>query len=212
MKRLSEKPHVPQVAVGAGIQGLELHIDTRTLLRACNGAVGAFTQIEKRQAGVNTCAHSPQDQEKTGIPRNGASSHPAKTPHDKTHALQDAGRVHMRESRSGAGHHHGQNDCDVNQHGLSVCKEALTEHILIGSMVRLTASARIDGVLGRCDCEVDGVVVKGSRGCWRVMRLEDYVTGTGRSWRYSETEIIVGPCIHVCMKCLIQALIIISHA
>jgi hypothetical protein len=179
-----------QVAVGAGRQGVELHIDTRTLLRACSGAVGAFTQTEKRIADANSArTYSDQDNAAAGMPRSGPPSHAWTAPYSKTQA-----------SRCDGNHDRGQSDSDVHQRRRSDCEEAATEPVLIGSIVRLTAIARVDGVLGTCDGEADGVVVKGSRGCWRVMRLEDYVTGTGRSWRYSTAELIVGVYVHTCIR------------
>lgn len=73
--------------------------------------------------------------------------------------------------------------------------------ISVGCVVRLTADAKDSGgTLGKPADGVLGVVVKGVKGAWRVMRVADYGTGSGRAWRYTDRDLELGNfCVCACV-------------
>ncbi len=198
-----------QVAVGAGVADLELHVDTRKLARWCGGVVGEFTKAAATQSGQTYAsthgACNEKDAAAAGRSTTDAAAHDGMTVAPAQGAKQvhgHAGPQHQSSRRlSGAAAAGG---CEA----LSA-SDGWMEAIAVGRVVRLTSSADGGGVLGRYEQLIEGVVVKGARGCWRVMRLEDYVTGTGKSWRYDDSHMQVGECcriyIYSCTCCRLSS-------
>lgn len=77
----------------------------------------------------------------------------------------------------------------------------ISSKISVGCVVRLTADAKDSGgILGKPVEGVLGVVVKGVKGAWRVMRVADYGTGSGRAWRYMDRDLELGKfCVCACV-------------